>query len=417
MSDPFVIIVGGGPSGTLLALLLGKQGIPVQLLEAAEKFDDRPRATHYAPTAVKELQRAGVFEDMKAKGGFLPSGVCWRKLHGDILATINGPSEDEPHPLICLPLNQLHEVLEEHLKKYPSIDVRFNHRVVGLGQDDSNAWVEVESHEGKKSFKAQYVVGCDGASSIVRRSLFGDEDFPGFTWDEQIVATNTYYPFEKHGFTIDSSFIVHPEHWYMAAKITKDGLWRVTYGELPGLTYEELKERQPMKFKTMLPGYPDPEDYEMVSFSPYRVHQRMARKMRMGRVVLAADAAHLCNPFGGFGLTGGIVDVGGLHDCLFGIYNGLADEGILTLYDEVRRAKYNEIVNPISSENLRRLFAQDPNEAMQKDEFLMLVKKAETDVKTRNMLNEGAMALQHDFTQYYNPSTRKTNGERRDHVL
>jgi len=125
----------------------------------------------------------------------------------------------------------------------------------------------------------------------------------------------------------------------------------------------------------------------------------------------------VCNPFGGFGLTGGIVDVGGLHDCLFGIYNGLADEGILTLYDEVRRAKYNEIVNPISSENLRRLFAQDPNEAMQKDEFLMLVKKAETDVKTRNMLNEGVMALQHDFTQYYNPSTRKTNGERRDHVL
>lgn len=78
----------------------------------------------------------------------------------------------------------------------------------------------------------------------------------------------------------------------MAAKITKDGLWRVTYGELPGLTYEELKERQPMKFKTMLPGHPDPEDYEMVNFSPYRVHQRIARKMRMGRVLLAADAAH-----------------------------------------------------------------------------------------------------------------------------
>lgn len=125
----------------------------------------------------------------------------------------------------------------------------------------------------------------------------------------------------------------------------------------------------------------------------------------------------MCNPFGGYGLTGGIVDVGGLYDCLFGIYNGLADEGILTLYDEVRRAKYDEIVNPISSENLRRLFDQDPDEAMQKDEFLMLVKKAETDVTTRNMLNEGAMTLQHDFTQYYNTSARKTNGEHRDHVL
>jgi 2-polyprenyl-6-methoxyphenol hydroxylase-like FAD-dependent oxidoreductase len=194
MSDPFVIIVGGGPSGTVLALLLAKQGIPVQLLEAADKFDDRPRATHYAPTAVRELQRAGVFEDMKAKGGFFPSGVCWRKLHGDILATIKGPADNDPHPLICLPLNQLHEILEEHLKCYPSIDVRFNHRVVGLGQDDSSAWVEVETSEGKKTLKAQYVVGCDGANSIVRRSLFGDQDFPGFTWDEQIVATNVSHP-------------------------------------------------------------------------------------------------------------------------------------------------------------------------------------------------------------------------------
>jgi 2-polyprenyl-6-methoxyphenol hydroxylase-like FAD-dependent oxidoreductase len=78
----------------------------------------------------------------------------------------------------------------------------------------------------------------------------------------------------------------------MAARITNDGLWRVTYGELPGLTFEELKERQPMKFKIMLPGHPNPEDYDMVNFSPYKVHQRLARKMRVGRVLLAADAAH-----------------------------------------------------------------------------------------------------------------------------
>lgn len=125
----------------------------------------------------------------------------------------------------------------------------------------------------------------------------------------------------------------------------------------------------------------------------------------------------MCNPFGGLGLTGGIVDVGGLYDCLFGIYNGLADESILTLYDEVRRAKYNEIINPVSSENIRRLFAQDPEMALEKDEFLKLVKKAETDVKIRDMLNEGAKALQHDFTQNYHTSTGKTNGERRNHVL
>jgi 2-polyprenyl-6-methoxyphenol hydroxylase-like FAD-dependent oxidoreductase len=82
----------------------------------------------------------------------------------------------------------------------------------------------------------------------------------------------------------------------MAAKITKDGLWRVSYGELPGLTFEQLRERQPTKFRDMLPGHPNPSDYKLVNFSPYKVHQRLATSMRQGRFLLAADAAHLCNP-------------------------------------------------------------------------------------------------------------------------
>ncbi|KAJ5950824.1 uncharacterized protein N7479_009237 [Penicillium vulpinum] len=407
MTNPFVIIVGGGPSGILLALLLGKQGISVQLLEAAEKFDDRPRATHYGPTAVRELQRAGVFEDMKAKGGFFPSGVSWRKLHGETLAMIPGPTGEEKHPMICLPLNKLHEVLEGHLKNYPDIEVLFNNKVVSVGQDESTSWVIVETPEGKKTLNAQYIVGCDGASSIVRRSLFTNAGFDGFTWEEQLVATNVYYPFEKHGVDIDSTFIIHPEHYHMIARITDDGLWRVTYGELPGLTPEQLKERQPMKFKTMLPGHPNPEDYKLANFSPYKVHQRIATKMRVGRILLASDAAHLCNPFGGLGLTGGIVDIGGLYDCLFGVYSGQADESILTLYDEVRREKYNKIINPISSENLRRVFDQDPDTIMQRDGFLQLVKKAETDSATRDILRQGAFSIEYDFTQHYHSA--KTN--------
>ena len=82
----------------------------------------------------------------------------------------------------------------------------------------------------------------------------------------------------------------------MAAKITKDGLWRITYGEIPGLTREQYLERQPWKFEQMLPGHPKPSDYRMVNFSPYKVHQRLAPKMAVGRFLLAADAAHLCNP-------------------------------------------------------------------------------------------------------------------------
>jgi len=82
----------------------------------------------------------------------------------------------------------------------------------------------------------------------------------------------------------------------MAARISNDGLWRVTYGELAGLSREEIIARQPEKFRRILPGNPSPGEYQLVNISPYRVHQRLARSMRVGRFLLAADAAHLCNP-------------------------------------------------------------------------------------------------------------------------
>lgn len=86
----------------------------------------------------------------------------------------------------------------------------------------------------------------------------------------------------------------------MAARISphrgKEALWRITYGELPGLTKEELLARQPDKFWAFLPGHPEPGSYNIVNFSPYKIHQRCAPKFRVGRVLLAADAAHLCNP-------------------------------------------------------------------------------------------------------------------------
>jgi 2-polyprenyl-6-methoxyphenol hydroxylase-like FAD-dependent oxidoreductase len=82
----------------------------------------------------------------------------------------------------------------------------------------------------------------------------------------------------------------------MAAKITNDGLWRVTYGDIPGLAKEEYEKRLPMRYKQMLPGAPEPSEYRIENIGPYKMHQRLAKKLRVGRFLLAADAAHLCNP-------------------------------------------------------------------------------------------------------------------------
>lgn len=136
-----------------------------------------------------------------------------------------------------------------------------------------------------------------------------------------------------------------------------------------------------MKYEAMLPGNPKPGEYKLTNISPYKVHQRCAEKFRVGRFLLAADAAHLCNPFGGMGLTGGMVDAGNLADCLIGLAEGIANDGILDKYDEIRRAMWHNIINPVSSDNIIRMHTINSDEVLDKDEFLKMLNRAEKDPK------------------------------------
>ncbi|KAF4996669.1 hypothetical protein FDECE_12347 [Fusarium decemcellulare] len=308
----------------------------------APDLDNRPRATHYGPPANRVLQKAGLLDKVR-EHGIEVGGAQWMKPNGTVLAKIeNSRLKDNPDRISCLPLNHLCELILEDLEKEPLVTLRWNHRVDKIHQDDSQARVIVNTSEGIKELAADYVV---------------------------------YYDFEKHGWA-DSNFIIHPENYFMAAKIQSDGMWRVSYGEIPGLSLEEYQQRQPAKYRAMLPGSPESDEYRITSFSPYKVHQRLAPKMRVGRFILAGDAAHLCNPFGGMGLTGGLVDAGDLFDCLAGIHDGRADPDILDKYDHLRREKYNQLTNPISESNLKRM-SSDPDEVEAHDAGLAAMREAD----------------------------------------
>lgn len=226
----------------------------------------------------------------------MASGVSWRYIDHKLIAKIE--TDDPDFRMISLPLDELLPLIGSHLDRHPSAEILWSHKVTGLGQNAQEAWVNVETPEGEKKLSATYIVGCDGGGSKIRRELFG-QSFPGRTWDEQIVATNVYLPNLKNYIPDDwtsSNFMIHRNHFPMIAQISNDGLYRVTYGEEGNLTYDEMRARQPEKYKTFVPGKPEPEDYEIINFSPYKIHQRLAEHLRVGRVLLAADAAHLCNP-------------------------------------------------------------------------------------------------------------------------
>ncbi|KAL5046292.1 hypothetical protein BDW71DRAFT_69122 [Aspergillus fruticulosus] len=398
-----IIVVGAGPSGLLLGLLLSKQGVQVELLDAETKVSDQPRAAHYASPAAYELDRAGVLEDVKSRG-FTIKTMAWRKPDTTFVAgtTTEHLPADYPHRTVVLPLDQLGELLVEHIQRQPTAHLKWSHRVVKVGQEADHAWVDVETPSGQQHMTADYIIGCDGASSTVRRELFGPE-YPGETLDAQIIATNVYYDFSKD-FPSDSSFIIHPDNLYMVARITNDGLYRVTYKDIPNLSREEYIARQPRRYEEILPSHPKPHEYKITNISPYKLQQRCAPSFRVGRVLLAADAAHLCNPFGGLGLTGGIADVGSLYDALIGIHKGLADEEILTIYADVRKQIWTEIIDPMSRENFARLH-QDAETARENDPFFRLCVQAETDEDLSREIAMGYEKLRVDMTQFYKPMT------------
>lgn len=233
-----VLIVGAGPAGLMAALQLSKHGIPVSIVEMSHQLDQQPRAAHYGAAAIPEFKRAGIIDDIRSKGLNMTT-LYWRRFEDHSLIagfdhTVLDDVDGEDYRTVSYPLQLLDQLmLDLFLSKYNG-QILWRHKVVGVGQDDKTAWVDVETPDGNKRIEASYIVGCDGANSSVRKSLFGNE-FPGFTWDAQIIATNvskclltlrqnfgvlmvvrqTYYDFSKFGMS-DINFFIHPEHFFVS---------------------------------------------------------------------------------------------------------------------------------------------------------------------------------------------------------
>ena len=189
-------------------------------------------------------------------------------------------------------------IILERLAQYSSTQVLFNHEVIHLAQDDRGVTLKVRNilNGTEVELKASYVVGADGGRSFVRRAI--GQQLEGFTYENEIfVAANIYFPFENYPEYLTRNFLVDEKQWAVVARTGREGEpWRVAYGEDPNIPEAEIRERAASRIRELLPG---PEPFEIVRLQPYRVHQRTADKYRVGRVLLAGDAAHLNNPIGG----------------------------------------------------------------------------------------------------------------------
>lgn len=352
-----VIVAGAGPVGLLTALKLAQANVPVLVLDAAEAIIRSPRAVVYHPPTVAALDAAGVLTEMIAVG-VVKKDYHWRTVDGRILCRLDMSvlrPEDTPYPYnLHLGQHDVAAVILRHLLRRHGAAVRWGHRVTGVVPADAGVTVTVDAGGEEKQFSARWLVGADGASSAVRQSL--GLAFDGITWPEWFVATNVTFDFEAYGYA-KTNFILDPVHWAVIPIINDRKLWRVTYGEPGSVPREQLRERVAAKYAAL---FPDGTGVEPVEFSPYRVHDRCAERFRVGRVLLAGDAAHVNNPIGGLGLTGGLLDAAALGEALAAVLQGSAPEAILDHYAAERRRVFLEVVSPAARENKRRLMESDP---------------------------------------------------------
>lgn len=355
MSSSNVVVVGGGPVGLLTGLGLAQAGVDVTIVEREEQIGRSPRALVYFYVVLKHFEKMGLLDDLKRVGTLLDglqfvdveSGErIWRP--ADVLA----PISEHPYQL-SLGQDRLTEILLDHLSRLPNATLLRGRELTAIDQDDRSVRLSLSGPDGDEQLTAGWVVGADGAGSAVRRGL--GLEFRGHTWPDRLIATNLRFPFDRHGFA-EANFVIDPKFGAVVVRI-EDDLWRCTFRDPVSdvdSTPEEIEGRLHAWLLEALPG--EDKSYDLVQHSPYRIHQRASETFRVGRVLLAGDAAHITNPIGGLGLTSGFLDAFVLFEALAAVIKGEADDSVLDIYAFERRQAFLNEVSPQATQNKQLMF-------------------------------------------------------------
>jgi 3-(3-hydroxy-phenyl)propionate hydroxylase len=358
-----VLIAGAGPVGLTAALNLARRGIPVTVLEAGDKIFDDPRAGTIHPPTLEMFAESGVTDAMLARG-YVVRNYQYRDRQSGVVADfdLGALKDDTPFPhRVMLEQHKICFILLDMLKQYPHCDVLMQHRVVSASQDGDGVTVTVETPDGAQTFRAAWLIGCDGGRSQVRKSM--RVDFSGFTYEERFLILSTRYDFEPFGYAL-TNYIADPDEWCALFKVPGHdelGTWRVVFptdaqSPVEAIFAEDAVQRRIQGF------HRKDGDYAVVHRNLYSVHQRVASCYRDGRLLIAGDAAHINNPLGGMGMNFGFHDAFNLADKLAAVIQEGASEDLLDLYDRQRRTVAQDYLQRQTIENKRNIEQKDPRE-------------------------------------------------------
>jgi 3-(3-hydroxy-phenyl)propionate hydroxylase len=362
LDDERVLIVGGGPVGTITGLKLARSGVPVTIFDALAQPAEDHRAATLQPSTLELLDDLEMTPQILERG--LRSPIFqWRDLiAGERVEFDYGVLANEcRHPFVIQ--------LEQHKTIRIGLDVARRHplftlvrpaTVTAVRQDGTGVEADVTAADGTtRTVRGAYLIGCDGGSSLVRKTM--GVSFDGFTWAERFNIVTTHWDFARLGFRF-RNYCPHPERWTSFMKVPGEddrGLWRCIF-PAKGDESDELVQSDEWIQARLEERFPEGSPYTIVHRNMYSVHQRVAGGFRRGRMILAGDSAHVNNPVGGVGMNSGIQDGLNLAEKLTQVWNGADPEPLLERYDRQRRPTAIEFVQAQTIASKKTLEETDP---------------------------------------------------------
>lgn len=338
-----VAVVGYGPVGQLLAILLGQKGYRVAVFERWHEVYPLPRALHYDHEIARVLQAAGVAEQVTPiidSGGFYE----WRNADREILLLLDwngmGSSGWPVSNLFSQP--ELENILDARARSFATVEVNRGWEAIDASQSEQGVALTLRKGESAKpgewtptdetrTIRARYLIGADGANSIVRQWMGVTMTDLGFKYDWFVVDIK---PHEQR------EWAPYAWQWCNPARPTTivpsgPGRRRWEFMRLPEETKEDFNGAE-TAWRLLEPWDITPQNATLQRSAMYTFQARWANEWRVGRMLLAGDAAHLMPPFGAQGMCSGLRDAANLAWHLDLVLSKRAPDRILDSYTSER---------------------------------------------------------------------------------
>lgn len=340
-ADTPVLIAGAGPTGLVLALWLTRLGVKVRIVDKASEPGTTSRALAVQARTLELYHQVGIDNAVIAGGTKVEYLNLWAR--GRRAAT--APLKDlgvnlTPYSFALIFPQDAHERLLIEQLATLGVRVERSTELLRFTQHDRGVTATLRLPDGSEEIReAEYIAGCDGASSAVRGQLgvgFPGGTYTGLFYVADVAATGEPARNQLHIDLEDADFVIlfplkGDRHWRLVGTVhdfPAAGPGSLTFDDVKGKAIEHLRL----------------DIQEVNWFSTYRVHHRVALRFRDRRAFLLGDAAHIHSPVGGQGMNTGIGDAVNLAWKLADVLKGRSSETILDTYEPERIAFARRLV-------------------------------------------------------------------------